>query len=321
MFAWAACLAFTGAAWAQPVPRPIYVLNSMDASVSVVDGDAFNEVRRIDVGKEPHHLAATADGALLVVASEASDSLAVIDPVAGTLLRTLDHVPAPQHLAFSPDGRWLVIASGQLDHVGIYRWNAASPDAPLTLARQVRAARSPGPVVIDGASRVAYVSLQDSDEVLAIDLATHRPLWRLPVGHLPAGLLVAPDGRTLLVALTGDRVVEAYDLAHTPPVLRARIATGAGAHGLRAQGDGRHAFVSNRIANTVSRLDLHTLRVVATIPVPGGPDELSVLPGGEMLLVTSRWSRKLNLVDVGKQQVVRQVSVGRSPHGVLGLGR
>ena len=37
------------------------------------------------------------------------------------------------------------------------------------------------------------------------------------------------------------------------------------------------------------------------------------------LLVTSRWARKLTFIDIEKKQVVRQVDVGRSPHGVWTL--
>lgn len=37
------------------------------------------------------------------------------------------------------------------------------------------------------------------------------------------------------------------------------------------------------------------------------------------LLVTSRWARKLTYIDTQDQRIVRQVPVGRSPHGVWTL--
>jgi hypothetical protein len=60
---------------------------------------------------------------------------------------------------------------------------------------------------------VVYASLQDSDELLAVDLATQAPRWKIKVGKLPADLYLTADDRTLLVGLTGDRVVEAYDVS------------------------------------------------------------------------------------------------------------
>jgi YVTN family beta-propeller protein len=37
------------------------------------------------------------------------------------------------------------------------------------------------------------------------------------------------------------------------------------------------------------------------------------------LYVGSRWARKLTVVDVESKKVVRQINVGRSPHGVWTL--
>ena len=97
------------------------------------------------------------------------------------------------------------------------------------------------------------------------------------------------------------------------------IKTAAGAHAFRAFGDKRHVLVSNRVANTISRIDLQTLAVVDSYPAPGGPDCMDVSRDGKQILVTSRWIRKLTVIDVASRKVVRQVNVGRSPHGVWTL--
>ena len=78
-------------------------------------------------------------------------------------------------------------------------------------------------------------------------------------------------------------------------------------------------IVSNRVANTIGKIDLQTLELVDTFPAPGGPDCIEVLPGGKLLLVTSRWARKLTVIDTETKKVVAQVKVGKSPHGVWTL--
>jgi YVTN family beta-propeller protein len=103
------------------------------------------------------------------------------------------------------------------------------------------------------------------------------------------------------------------------PKLEKQITTGAGAHAFRAAGDKRHVFVSNRVANTIGKIDLQSLTLVDTYPAPGGPDCIEVLAGGKLLLVTSRWAKKLTVIDTETRKVVRQVSVGKSPHGVWTL--
>ncbi|MFM7705334.1 MAG: YncE family protein, partial [Rubrivivax sp.] len=183
------------------------------------------------------------------------------------------------------------------------------------------APKKPSHLFIDTRSTVCYVSLQDSDELLAIDLATQAVRWKVKTGRMPADFFLTADDRYLMVGLTGDKVVEVFDVAggQRPAQPPRRIVTGAGAHAFRARGDKRHVFVSNRVANTISLIDTQGWSVVAEMPAPGGPDCMEMLADGRTLLVTSRWARKLTFIDIDKRQVVRQVPVGRSPHGVWTL--
>ncbi|WP_295637639.1 beta-propeller fold lactonase family protein [uncultured Methylibium sp.] len=303
-------------------PAPIFVLNSLDASISVIDPASFTELRRLPTGKEPHHLYLSPDERSLLVANAMADSLTLVDPRTGEIQRTITGVPDPYHLRFSPDMKWFVTAANRLNHVAIYRWNGDAEGAELTLVKKVPAAKTPSHLAIDGASRVVYASLQDSDQLMAIELATQTPRWTVSTGKLPADVYLTPDDRHLLVGLTGDEFVEVYDVVANPARLLKRIRTGTGAHAFRAWGDGRHVLVSNRVANTISRVDLQTLEVVDTYPAPGGPDCIDVMvdaAGNKSILVTSRWARKLTVIDPVKRQVVRQVAVGRSPHGVWTL--
>ncbi|MCS6810138.1 MAG: hypothetical protein NZ694_02585, partial [Tepidimonas sp.] len=108
--------------------------------------------------------------------------------------------------------------------------------APLKLVRRIASGRTPSHLWIDSGSTVAYATMQDSDELVAVDLAAQSIRWRARVGKLPADVYLTADDRTLLVALTGDRFVEAYDVSGGPARLIQRIETGAGAHAFRARG-------------------------------------------------------------------------------------
>jgi YVTN family beta-propeller protein len=299
--------------------RPIFVLNSQDADVSVIDPVTFTQVKRIPTGKEPHHLYLAPDEKTLIVANATSNTLTFIDPTNGAVKRTVTGILDPYHLRFSPDMKWFVTAANRLNHVDLYQWQGADAAEPLKLVQRIPAPRTPSHLSIDSKSSVVYASLQDSDELLAIDLATQKPRWKIKVGKLPADLYLTADDKTLLLALTGDKVVEAYDVSGAQPRLIKRIPTGEGAHAFRAKGDKRHVFVSNRVANTVSLIDSQTLAVVGEYPGPGGPDCMEVLADGKTLLISSRWARKLTFVDLDSRKVVRQIDVGRSPHGVWTL--
>ena len=99
------------AAQATPPARPIFVLNSLDASVSVIDPVSFAEIKRIPTGKEPHHLYLTPDEKSLIVANAAGHSLTFVDPTTGEVQRVVRDIPDPYHLRFSPDMKWFVTAS------------------------------------------------------------------------------------------------------------------------------------------------------------------------------------------------------------------
>ncbi len=316
---WLVCAALLGVLLGAQAAPPIFVLNSQDADISIIDPATFTVVRRVPTGKEPHHLYLAPDEKTLIVASATGNTLTFIDAADGRVMRTVRDIADPYHLRFSPDMKWFVTAANRLNHVDLYRWQGVTAEQPVKLIKRIEAPKTPSHLNIDSKSSVVYASLQDSDELLAIDLATQTPRWKVKVGKMPADLYLTADDRTLLIGLTGDRFVEAWDVSGAQPKLIKRIPTGEGAHAFRARGDKRHVFVSNRVANTISLIDTQTLTVVAEYPAPGGPDCMEMLPDNRTLLVSSRWARKLTFIDIEQKKVVRQIPVGRSPHGVWTL--
>lgn len=296
-------------------PRPIFVLNSLDASVSVIDPVSWKETLRLPTGKEPHHLYLTPDEKSLVVANALSDTLTFIDPKTAEIQRTVRGIFDPYHLRFSPDMKWFVTAANRLNHVDIYRWDGNEPQ----LAKRLPTGKTPSHIWIDSRSTTVYVTMQDSDELVAIDLNSQTLKWRIPTGPMPADVFGTADDRLLLLGMTGADHVEVYDVSGREPKLVRKIKTGQGAHAFRGAGDKRHVFVSNRVGGSVSKIDLQSLEVLESYAAPGGPDCIEVLAGGRFIMVTSRWARKLTVIDTQTRKVMRQVNVGKSPHGVWTL--
>jgi YVTN family beta-propeller protein len=294
---------------------PIFVLNSLDASVSVIDPVTWKDVRRIPTGKEPHHLYLTPDEKSLIIANALGDSLLFIDPRTGAVQRTVKGILDPYHLRFSPDMKWLVTAGNRLNHVDIYRWNGTD----MSLVKRISTGKTPSHLWINSTSKTVYATMQESDELVTIDLPGQTLTWRGKTGSLPADVFGTPDDKRLLVALTGGTGVEFYDVSGGVPKWVRTLPTGAGAHAFRGAGDGRHVYVSNRVANTISKLDYVSMEVVKTFEAPGGPDCMDLSADGKLLYVASRWARKLTVIDTTSGETVRRVKVGHSPHGVWTL--
>lgn len=314
----AATLSFCLAAGAVPVlaqTSPLFVLNSLDASVSVISPVTWTETKRIATGKEPHHLYLTPDEKSIIVANALSDTLTFIDPRTAEVQRVVRDIVDPYHLRFSPDMKWFVTAANRLNHIDIYRWDGTN----ITLVKRVATGKTPSHLWMDSKSTTIYSTMQDSDELIALDLATQTIKWRIKTGATPADLFGTADDKQILVALTGGDSVEVFDVSGKEARRSQVIKTAAGAHAFRAMGDGRHVLVSNRVANSISKIDLQTLAVVDSYAAPGGPDCIEVSRDGKLIYVTSRWARKLTVIDVASRKVVRQVKVGKSPHGVWTL--
>ena len=292
-----------GGATPSRAARIAFVLNSADASISEFDIDSHQLIRRIPVLREPHHMAVTPDGRTLVVGDTAGNAAFFLDAQTGLMER---HAPMadPYQLQYSPDGRTLVVAGLARDQIDIY------DAATLTLRHRVPAASMPSHINYAPDSAVAYVSLQDTGRLIAIETATGRVLWNTPVGSTPAGVLWH-NGK-ILVGDMGTTYVAEVDPA-TGTVVR-RIEMAPGPHNLFVMPSKRLLYVTCRVSGTIEQLDWDSLAILKTFHVPGGPDDIVFGPDGK-LWATLRWRQKVAILDPATG-AVSYIPTGRSPHGI-----
>ena len=164
----------------------VIVLNSEEASYSIIDRTTRTEVQRLPVGREPHHLVATPDGKEILIGSTATNELLVLDSKTADRKRVVRDIIDPYHLAFSPDGKWFVTVAYRLDHVDIFHADG------LKLAGRIFIDGMPSHMAFDAASKTVYITMQQSGRVAAFDLATQTLKWNMPVGNAPAGIIMLP---------------------------------------------------------------------------------------------------------------------------------
>ncbi|MBS0522324.1 MAG: beta-propeller fold lactonase family protein [Proteobacteria bacterium] len=289
----------------------VIVLNSEEASYSVLSRSQRAEVQRLPLGREPHHLIQTPDGKEVLIASTVTNELVALDTKTGERKRTIPGIVDAYQLGFSPDGKWFVTASYRLDHVDIYRYDGTT----FTLANRTFTGGMPSHLTFGTDSKTVFVSLQQSSRVVAFDLATQAIKWNMEVGKVPAGLVMLPDNKRLLVALTGEDAVVMLDPA--TGIMTGRLQTGRGAHNFWPKGDGRYWFLSNRVEGTISLIDTQEMKVDSTVRVPGGPDCMDITPDGKELWVTQRFLRRIAILDLATLKLTGSIPVGKSPHGVF----
>lgn len=280
------------------------VLNSGDASLSVLDEGSGAEIRRVPVLREPHHLALSPDGKELLVGDAGGNEMLFLDPATGEVRRRLP-VADPYQLQFSPNGKWLVVTGLARNQVDVY--DAAS----MRLVKRFPARSMPSHIAFSPDSSMAYATLQGTDKLAAYDLERQAVLWTSEVGKTPAGVIWHND--KLLVANMGTDSIVVVD-----PVdghVERHIRTGRGAHQMFLSPDGKVLWVNNRVDGTTVALDANTLAVLRSYKVPGGPDCIDFAPDGK-LWITQRFIQKVGILDPATGDL-RSFPVGRSPHGIF----
>jgi len=300
-------------ALAQPTqPKLAIILNSADASVSLIDMNTRQVIKTVPVGKEPHHLMMTPDQKILMVANAAGNDVVLMDPVSGEITGRIPRIIDPYQVGYSPNHKWFVANGNRLNRVDVY----AADGSNLTLAKSLKLGRTPSHVAFTSDSKIAFVTLQDSNEVAAIDLESQTVLWKMHSGKTPAGVWMTPGDQYLLIGLTGEDNVQVIDWKTQKEVKR--IQTGKGAHNFRPLGDKKHVFVSNRVASSITLLNMQTLEKEGEITgLPAGPDDMEITPDGKTMWVTFRFAKKVGVIDLTTMKLVSVIPVGRSPHGVF----
>jgi DNA-binding beta-propeller fold protein YncE len=294
----------------------VVVLNSAEASISLIDPVTQKLIETFPVGKEPHHLMATPDNKSLIVANSVSNNLVYLDPKSGRIQRWVENIEDPYQIGFSLDRKWFVTTGLRLDRIDIY--HAAGDD--LQLAKRVPLATMPSHMAFSNDNKIVFVTLQISGELAAIDLASQTVLWKMKVGPVPAGLWMTPNDKYLLIGMTGADYVAVVDWRNQKIVKT--IHTGKGAHNFRSLDDGKHVVVSNRVANTLSIVDEDTLSNVGDITgLLPGPDDMELSADKRYLWVTFRFARHVGVIDMQSHQLVKTIAVGRSPHGIYFFDR
>lgn len=280
------------------------VVNSGDATLSLVDMASRRELRRVPVLREPHHVALSPDGRELLIGDAGGNEMLFLDPATGDIRRRLP-MSDPYHLSFSPDGKLLVVTGLARNQVDVY------DTATMRLTKRFPAPTMPSHMAFSPDGSMAYVTLQGTNKLAAFDLRRMQPSWIVEVGKAPAGV-IWHDGR-LLVANMGSDHFAVVD--PTDGRVERRVRTGRGAHQLFLSPDGRTIWVNNRVDGTTVMVDPRTLEPARSYPIPGGPDCIDFAPDGK-LWITQRFARAVAVLDPATG-AVQSIPVGRSPHGIF----
>jgi YVTN family beta-propeller protein len=166
-----------------------------------------------------------------------------------------------------------------------------------------------------------------------INVRTDSVIATLDPGQRPRGIRIMPDGRSLVVAVSGSpRGGPGVDESKLPPADRSkdglavvdlatrqvrRLPGGIDPENFDISADGKTIYVANEDASAASAVDVASGKVKATIKVGGEPEGVTVRPGGDEVWVTSEAGGKLYVIDTKADTITHVITVGKRPRSVV----
>jgi YVTN family beta-propeller protein len=175
-----------------------------------------------------HMVLVSGDGARMYTANIGSNTISIIERGANPLAwnETLVSVGrGPEGFDVSPDGRELWAAHSQDGGVSI----VDLADKKVTATLDLQTKRSNRLKFTRDGKRVLISDL-DAGQLVVVDAASRKEVKRLPLGRMPEGILIPPDGAKAYVAVAGDGIVAIVDLKTLQ--VTGKIETGKGPDGM-----------------------------------------------------------------------------------------
>ncbi len=291
----------------------LYVTNSGDDCVTVIDREKDIVVGIIAVGESPMGIVTSRHGNRVYVANSGSNSISVIDTAARTVITTIRNFGySPAELALSGDGRLLYATNPHSDNVSVI--DAFSG----TVIRRISVGEHPAGITFDQDRDKIYVANRASNSVSIIDAKTFtvEPKSPVTVGLGPTSVAICEDN--LYVANSGSNSISvidvpsrgdaSYRVTATIPVAQRPVWV--------LSGLSRRIYVSSAGNNEVSFIYASTLMVTRNITVGAFPCHMAIDRLRRKLYVVNSLSEDVSVIDLVTKRVKTVIQVGRKPHGI-----
>jgi YVTN family beta-propeller protein len=320
MFAGLVCtVTISAPLWAQGYR--LYVDNSNDQTVSVIDLNSLKVVDDIKIGASLiHGLALRPDGKLLFVTVESDHTLRIVDTSTNETKATIKLTGRPNECAVTPDGKYVAVPIRDGDSVDIV-------DVMQKKVVKTLPIKEPHNAVSTASNRYLFVSSMGSNAVNVIDLKTMSFSAVVPAGGRPRPYVISSDGKTMYVAVSflhgfdivnipQKKVLERVQMPARrsgPPRPRKFETPDTLTHGLALTPDGKELWVTSLLDDSIYIYDLQAKKFSGPLATGDGPNWIVFSPDGKYGCVSNTDSDDVSIFDVKERRAVARVKVGKVP--------
>jgi YVTN family beta-propeller protein len=174
-----------------------------------------------------HMVLPTKDARTIFTSNIGSGSVSAIQQDAGgSWTQTVIGVgKGPEGIELSPDGK--TVWSAHSGDGGVSVIDVASKKVTQTINAGTRRSNR---IHLTPDGKFALISDLEAGDLVVLDAAARKEIKRLPLGKMPEGILIPPDGSRAFVAVNGDNHVAVIDLKTWQVI--GKISTGTGPDGM-----------------------------------------------------------------------------------------
>ena len=300
--------------------RQVFVTNSWDDTVSVIEGTTINAgthaaTRTIATGAEPYGVVVDRADKTLYVANRISNDVSVIDIATGVQRKRLMAGHGASYLAISADGT-RVYCTHVYPRIGAPRTVPQSEVTVIDTAREAVVER----IRLQGVAGMFHIALS-SDGRMGV-VAEMRPKNLVPLAHVEHGWVFGHSltvfgtdaGGTIEVPV--DELEHYYSLQYGVAITpdKSRILVTASGSDIVTVIDTKRlfAFAHSRQKPFVNDLSASANYVMARIAVGKNPRGVAMSPDGKRLYVANRMDDTLSVIDTTSNKSVATIDLGGS---------
>ncbi|MBI3861126.1 MAG: beta-propeller fold lactonase family protein [Planctomycetia bacterium] len=319
---WIVCAAAAPLPAAEPV-RKLYVANSAGNDLHVIDTATNQVIRRVEVGPEPHGLAASASGDRIFITIENTrgdaGELLWFDPVDDKVTRRMKIGPRPNQLACTPAGTLTYIPCDDAS------WWVVDTERAEVITKIATGGRPHNTLSTPDGKRM-YLGPKGSYHVLIADAVSHKLIGEIPLSDAPRPIALSKDERRFYANVDTLIGFEMADIPSRKVIHRVEaevpaelLRKSSRSHGIGLTPDEKELWMCDVFHDRTYVFDItaEPPRQVATIVMQGGGYWMCFSPDGKWCYISERIGNTVAVIETATRRTVARIPVGKVPKRVL----
>jgi YVTN family beta-propeller protein len=304
-----------------------YFTANEGGSITKIDSATNKVLETIKDKGVPHNIQVSPDAKIVAYTSavkedekkmsegdtmEMNGSALFYDIDTGKLIKKVEVGKHPAHVVFTQDGKYVLVTNNEDNNVSVI--DAKS----YKVINNISVGKGPHGFRVSADSKFAYVANMGEDTVSVVDIENNKELRKIKVGKTPVTTAITSNGKTLTVTINAENTLAIIDLT-TDKV--EKIEVGVGPAQVYIGADDRYAFVANQgteasPSSTVSKVELATKKVIATIQAGKGAHGVVTSPDNKFVYVTNMYENTVSVIDNDTNKVIATIPVDKTPNGI-----